>query len=63
VRFWADDVAAAVPVGGGSPGFTIDAEADSIVYMGKEYRFNFAAESGTFSTLGTLFYEMEIRYE
>lgn len=63
VRLWADDVAAAVPVGGGAAGFTIDAESDSIVYMGKEYRFNFAAESGTFSGLGNLAYEIEIRYE
>jgi len=55
VRLWNDDVVAA--------GITIDPEADSIIYNGKEYRFNFAAEDGTFSDLGSLFWELEIRYE
>lgn len=55
VRFWKADMDAL--------GITIDAESDSIVYLGKEYYFNFAAEDGTFSDLGSLFYEMEIRYE
>jgi hypothetical protein len=55
VRLWKDDVTTA--------GFTIDPEQDSIIFEGKEYRFNFESEGSTFSNLGVLFYEMEIHYE
>jgi hypothetical protein len=55
IRFWKADLDA--------QGVTVDAEHDSIRYLGKEYNFNFAAEDGAFSDLGTLFYEVEIHYE